>query len=72
MKFKEYLMSYRMYVARCRIMDTDSKISEVANEIGYTNMNYFYQHFHNYYGISPLKMRMGERGEGEEQEERQE
>ena len=78
MKFTEYLMSYRMHVGRCRIMDTDSKISEVASEIGYTNMNYFYQHFHNYYGISPLKMRMGERGEstepGEnmEQEEEQE
>lgn len=65
MKFSEYLMGYRMYVARCRILDTDNKISEVADEVGYSNMNYFYQHFHNYYGIAPLKMRMGETG-GEE------
>lgn len=65
MKFSEYLMAYRMHVARCRILETDNKISEVAGEVGYSNMNYFYQHFHNYYGVAPLRMRMGETG-GEE------
>ena len=67
MKFSEYLMAYRMYAARSRIMETDSKIAEVANEVGYTNMNYFHQHFHQYYGISPLRMRMGESGEDMDQ-----
>lgn len=59
MKFSEYLMAYRMYVARDRIMNTDEKISVVASEVGYSNMNYFYQHFHNYYNTTPLEMRMG-------------
>ncbi len=67
MKFSEYLMAYRMYAARSRIMETDSKIAEVADEVGYTNMNYFHQHFHQYYGISPLRMRMGESGEDMDQ-----
>ena len=66
MKFTEYLMMYRMHVERSRIMETDDKITEVADEVGYTNMNYFYQHFHNYYKISPLKMRMGVSGEDTE------
>lgn len=70
MKFSEYLMAYRVYVARSRIMDTGDKISEIANEAGYTNMNYFYQHFHNFYGVSPLKMRMGETEENAEREEK--
>ncbi|MCI9314410.1 MAG: response regulator [Lachnospiraceae bacterium] len=72
MKFSEYLMAYRMYAARSRIMETDSKIAEVADEVGYTNMNYFHQHFHQYYGISPLRMRMGESGEDMDQKKDQE
>lgn len=59
MKFSEYLMAYRMYVARDRLLNTDEKISVIASEVGYSNMNYFYQHFHNYYGITPSEMRMG-------------
>ncbi len=65
MKFSEYLMAYRMNVARSRILNTEEKISVVAEEVGYSNMNYFYQHFHNCYGIAPLKMRMGETEEEE-------
>lgn len=57
MKFSEYLMAYRMYVARDRILNTDEKISAIAAEVGYSNMNYFYQHFHNYYDITPSEMR---------------
>lgn len=59
MKFSEYLMAYRMYVARDRILNTDEKISVIAAEVGYSNMNYFYQHFHNYYNITPSEMRVG-------------
>ena len=59
MKFSEYLMAYRMYVARERILNTDDKISSVAAEVGYSNMNYFYQHFHNYYDSTPSEMRAG-------------
>lgn len=59
MKFSEYLMAYRMYVARDRILNTDEKISVIAADVGYSNMNYFYQHFHNYYNITPSEMRTG-------------
>ncbi len=59
MKFSEYLMAYRMYVARDRILNTDEKISAIALQVGYSNLNYFYQHFHGYYEITPLEMRSG-------------
>lgn len=56
-KFSEYLMAYRMNVARERILNTDDKISAIASDVGYSNMNYFYQHFHNCYDITPSEMR---------------
>lgn len=59
LKFSEYLMAYRMCVARNRILNSDDKISVIADDVGYTNMNYFYQHFHTYYGITPSEMRSG-------------
>lgn len=57
MKFSEYLMAYRMYVAKEKIIHTDEKIFIIASDVGYSNMNYFYQHFHNYYKITPSEMR---------------
>ena len=59
MKFSEYLMAYRMYVAKGQIVNTDEKISAIAADVGYSNMNYFYQHFHGFYGITPSEMRAG-------------
>ena len=59
MKFSEYLMAYRMYVARDRILNTEEKISAIALQVGYSNLNYFYQHFHGYYEITPSEMRTG-------------
>ena len=59
MKCSEYLMAYRMYVARGKIVNTDGKISAIAADGGYSNMNYFYQHFHGFYGITPSEMRAG-------------
>lgn len=57
MKFAEYLMSYRMTIAKKRILYTDEKIVNIASEVGYSNMNYFYNHFHKYYNITPSEMR---------------
>lgn len=59
MKFSEYLMAYRMYVARDWILNTEEKISAIALQVGYSNLNYFYQHFHGYYEITPSEMRTG-------------
>ena len=64
MKFSEYLMAHRMYVAKGKIMNTDEKISAIAADVGYSNMNYFYQHFHGFYGITPSEMRAGKQKGG--------
>ncbi|MDQ6420486.1 response regulator [Paenibacillus sp. LHD-117] len=57
MKFSEYLMAYRMLLAQERIQSTDEKISSIALSVGYNNLNYFYTHFHSFFGKSPSDLR---------------
>ena len=38
-------------------MNTDYKVSYIANKVGYTNMNYFYLHFQDCYEKSPSEFR---------------
>ncbi len=57
LKFSEYLMIYRLNMARERILYTNDKIASIAADVGYTNINYFYTQFHGYYNMSPSEMR---------------
>lgn len=57
MKFSEYLMAYRMLEARRLIVNTQEKISNIANMVGYVQLNNFYIHFKNYFGVSPGALR---------------
>lgn len=56
-KFSEYLMAYRMRQARRLIETGDEKVSVIARQVGYGNLNYFYTHFKAYYGVSPSDLR---------------
>ena len=57
LKFSEYLMAYRMIRARKAIEGTTEKIYNIAREVGYSNTNYFHQHFRSYFGVSPSDLR---------------
>ena len=57
MKFSEYLMAYRMLEARKLIVSTQEKISVIAGMVGYVQLNNFYIHFRNYFGVSPSALR---------------
>lgn len=56
-KFSEYLMAYRMLEARKLIAGTQEKISVIAGMVGYVQLNNFYIHFRNYFGVSPSALR---------------
>ncbi len=56
-KFSEYLMAYRMLEARKLIVNTQEKISVIAGMVGYVQLNNFYIHFRNYFGVSPSTLR---------------
>ena len=56
-KVSEYLMAYRMLEARKLIVGTQEKISVIAGMVGYVQLNNFYIHFRNYFGVSPSALR---------------
>ena len=57
LKFSEYLMVYRMLMARNLIVSTKEKISVIAASVGYSQINNFYVHFKNYFNVSPSSLR---------------
>lgn len=65
MRFSEYLMAYRMQEARKLIQGTDEKISVIAAMVGYSQLNNFYTHFRNYFGVSPSSLRNFDTAKGE-------
>ena len=60
MKFTDYLLAYRMLEARRFIINTQEKISVIAGMVGYSQLNNFYTHFRNYFGLSPSALRQYE------------
>lgn len=63
MKFSEYLMIFRMQKAKELLLHTNEKISMVAKQVGYTNLNYFYTQFRDFYNHSPSTLRQEEKEE---------
>ena len=57
LRFTDYLLAYRMLEAKRMILTTGEKISVVAASVGYSQLNNFYTHFHQYFGISPSALR---------------
>lgn len=57
MSFNEYLLQQRMEKAKLLLKKTDLKIYEVANEIGYTEIDWFYKKFKEYTGLSANEYR---------------
>ena len=57
MKFTSYLTAYRMLEAKRLLESTQEKIFVIAGMVGYSQLNNFYTHFKNHFGISPSTMR---------------
>ncbi|PWW07218.1 response regulator receiver domain-containing protein [Paenibacillus cellulosilyticus] len=57
MTFNEYLLRQRMEKAKHLLEHTDMKIYEIANEVGYTEMDWFYKKFKSYTGVSANEFR---------------
>ena len=66
MKFTDYLTAYRMLEARRLLLNTQEKISVIANMVGYLQLNHFYIQFKNYFGVSPGALRNVDREEDQE------
>ncbi len=55
--FKDYLNNYRMNQAAVKLLRTDDKIYQIAEEVGYHDVNYFVNRFIAAKGCTPAKFR---------------
>ncbi|MVQ39903.1 response regulator [Paenibacillus sp. MAH-34] len=56
----KYITCYRLEKAGELLRSTTKKISDISQEVGYTNFAYFCSIFKNYYGKTPAKYREGD------------
>ncbi|MCI3922866.1 helix-turn-helix domain-containing protein [Paenibacillus sp. TRM 82003] len=57
MTFNEYLLQQRMERAKALLENTNMKVYEIANKVGYTEMDWFYKKFKEYTGVSANEYR---------------
>ncbi|MFC0470757.1 helix-turn-helix domain-containing protein [Halalkalibacter kiskunsagensis] len=57
MTFNEYLLQQRMEKAKLLLDNTNMKIYEIANEVGYSELDWFYKKFKAYTGVSASEYR---------------
>ena len=55
--FTDYVIQARLTKAQELLRDTNLKIYEVADRVGYRNLNYFSKQFKDSFGLSPLEFR---------------
>ena len=53
----KYLKNVRMEKARQMLMETNMKISEISQRVGYSSLSYFCRSFRNEYGLTPDQYR---------------
>ncbi len=60
LNFQDYLNQERMKQAKYLLLTTDLKIYEIAEKVGFWDMNYFSQRFKQTVGVTPRQFRKGE------------
>jgi len=56
-KYVEYIAKYRLQKAKQFLLETDMKIDDIAEKVGYWGRNSFIRTFRKYEGITPAKYR---------------
>ncbi|WP_339183997.1 helix-turn-helix domain-containing protein [Oceanobacillus sp. FSL W7-1293] len=55
--FMELVQSQRLIRAGELLKNTNKSVVDIAHQVGYENINFFYRKFKHYYGITPNQMR---------------
>lgn len=55
--FAQYLSNTKNSIAKDLILNTNMKINDIARQVGYTDISYFYRKFKQCYGVSPASLR---------------
>ena len=56
----EFIIAEKMQVAQSLLAGTNTQISAVASQVGYSNFSYFSQVFKKFTGVSPMEYRVAE------------
>ncbi|MGT2749565.1 response regulator transcription factor [Streptococcus orisasini] len=60
MSFQDYLIRERMKKAKLLLLTTDLRVYEIAEQVGFEDMNYFSQRFKQVVGMTPRQYKKGE------------
>lgn len=55
--FSKFVYEYRMNMSRKLLLETNLKIMEIAEKVGYTDITYFYKQFKKFYNVKPSEFR---------------
>ena len=66
MNFSDYLLMVRMKKAEKLMKDTDLKLTDIAQLVGYTNSSYFSTAFKKFFHVSPSVYREQHRNKAHE------
>lgn len=61
--FKNYLNNYRIREAASQLIRTDKKVSQIAEDVGYRDLDYFISRFIEQEGCTPSRYRKSAREE---------
>lgn len=64
--FNNILDSIRIFNAKRLLTDTDLKVYQISEQVGYNNIDYFYMKFKKYVGISPREFQKEYKKENQE------
>lgn len=56
--FAEYINKYRIERAKEQLRSSNQKVHEIARNVGYWEIGYFYKQFRKYVGISPTDFKV--------------
>ena len=55
--FTDYVNRFKMKKAKDMLLNTNMKVVEISQKVGFSNPNYFYTQFRKYMGMSPSEVR---------------
>jgi YesN/AraC family two-component response regulator len=61
--FKELILIQRMSQAAIFLVNSSAPIYEIASEVGYENLGFFYKKFKAFFGVTPQEFRMKHQSE---------